>query len=42
MRSHVLTFKKLPSFNEMAARVRAIMNVRCDLRLHKRYDIGGG
>jgi hypothetical protein len=27
MRSHVLTFEKLPSFNELVARVRAVMNV---------------
>jgi hypothetical protein len=41
MRPHVLTFKKPPSFNELVARVRAVMNVRCDLRLHRRYDMGG-
>jgi hypothetical protein len=40
MRPHVLTFKKPPSFNELVARVRAVMNVRCDLRLHRRYDMG--
>jgi hypothetical protein len=38
---HVLTFKKLPSFNELIARVRAVMNTGCDLRLHDRYDMGG-
>jgi hypothetical protein len=37
----VFTFKKLSSFNELVARVRAIMNVGCDVRLHRRYDIGG-
>jgi hypothetical protein len=39
MRPHVLTFKKLPSFNEMIARVRAVMNIGCDLWLHERYDM---
>jgi hypothetical protein len=34
MRPHVLTFEKSPSFNEMVTRVRAVMNVECDLRLH--------
>jgi hypothetical protein len=37
----VLTFENLPLFNELVARVRAIMNTRCDLRLHGRYDMGG-
>jgi DNA-binding response OmpR family regulator len=41
MRSHVLTFRKPYSFNELVARVRAVMNVRCELRLHGRYDMGG-
>jgi hypothetical protein len=41
IRPHVLTFQKLPSFNELVARVRAVMNVGCDLRLHRRYDMGG-
>jgi hypothetical protein len=41
MRPHMLTFENLPSFNELVARVRAVMNVGCDLRLHRRYDIGG-
>jgi hypothetical protein len=41
MRSHVLIFEKPLSFNELVARVRAVMNVGCDLRLHGRYDIGG-
>jgi hypothetical protein len=33
--------KKLPSFNELVARVNAIMKVGCDLRLHRRYNMGG-
>jgi hypothetical protein len=41
MRPHVLTFGKLPSFNELVARVRAVINVRCELRLHRRYDTRG-
>jgi hypothetical protein len=41
MRLHVLTFENLPSFNELVARVRAVMNTGCDLRLHGRYDMGG-
>jgi hypothetical protein len=41
MKPHVLTFKKLSSFNELVARVRAIMNIGCDVRLHGMYDMGG-
>jgi hypothetical protein len=41
MRSHVLTFKNLPSFNELVARVRTVMNTGCDPCLHGRYDMGG-
>jgi hypothetical protein len=41
MRPHMLTFKKSPSFNELLARVRAIMHVGCDLILYGRYDMGG-
>jgi hypothetical protein len=41
MRSHVLTFENIPSFNELVARVRLDMNTECDLRLHGRYDMGG-
>jgi hypothetical protein len=41
MRPHVLTFRNQPSFNELVARVSTIMNVGYELRLHKRYDIGG-
>jgi hypothetical protein len=40
MRPHVLTFVKPPSLNELVARVRAVMNVGCELRLHERYDMG--
>jgi hypothetical protein len=39
MRPHMLTFEKPHSFNEMVARVRTIINVGCDLRLHGRYDM---
>jgi hypothetical protein len=41
MRPHVLTFENPSSFNELVARVRAVMNTRCDLCLHGRYDIRG-
>jgi hypothetical protein len=41
MRPHMRTFENLPSFNELVARVRAVMNTRCDLRFHGRYDMGG-
>jgi hypothetical protein len=41
MRSHVLTFENLPSFNELVTRVRAVMNTGYDLHLHGRYDMGG-
>jgi hypothetical protein len=41
MRSHVLTFENLPSFNELVARVRAVMNIRCDLCLHDMYNKEG-
>jgi hypothetical protein len=40
MRPHVSIFAKLPSFNELVARVRAVVNIGCELRLHGRYDIG--
>jgi hypothetical protein len=39
MRPHMLTFEKLTSLNELVARVRAVMNVGCDLRLYGRYDM---
>jgi hypothetical protein len=41
MRPYVLAFENRASFNELVARVRAVMNTRCDLRLHDRYDMGG-
>jgi hypothetical protein len=34
MRRQVLTFQNRPSFNDLVARVRAVMNVGCDLCLH--------
>jgi hypothetical protein len=37
----MLTFKKPPSFNDLVVRVRTIMNIGCDVWLHKRYDMGG-
>jgi hypothetical protein len=40
MRRQVLTFLSRPSFNDLVARVRAIMNVGCDVRLYGRYDMG--
>jgi hypothetical protein len=41
MRPYVFTFENLPSFNELVPTVRAVMNTRCDLCLHDRYDMGG-
>jgi hypothetical protein len=41
MRLHVLTFENLPSFNDLVAKVRIVMNVGCDVRLHGRYDMRG-
>jgi hypothetical protein len=41
MKPHVLTFENSHQFNELVARVRAIMNVGYDLRLNERYDMGG-
>jgi hypothetical protein len=41
MRCQMLTFQNRPSFNNLVARVRAVMNVRCDVRLHGRYGMGG-
>jgi hypothetical protein len=41
MRRQVLTFLNRPSFNDLIARVRAVMNVGCDVHLHGRYDMGG-
>jgi hypothetical protein len=34
-------FEKPLSFNELVDRVREVMNVGCDLRLHGRYDMRG-
>jgi hypothetical protein len=41
MRHQVLTFQNQPSFNDLVARVRAVLNVGCNVRLHGRYDMGG-
>jgi hypothetical protein len=41
MRPHMLTIKKPPSFNDLVVRVRTVMNIGCDVWLHKRYDMGG-
>jgi hypothetical protein len=41
MRRQVLTFQNWPSFNDLVARVRAVINVACDVHLHGRYDMGG-
>jgi hypothetical protein len=41
MRRQVLTFQNRSSFNDLVAKVKTIMNVGCDVRLHKRYDTGG-
>jgi hypothetical protein len=40
MRRQVLTFQNRPSFNDVVTRVWAVMNVRCDLRFHGRYNMG--
>jgi hypothetical protein len=36
----MLTFENSSSFNELVARVRAVINTGCDLCLHGRYDMG--
>jgi hypothetical protein len=36
----MLTFVKPSSVNELVARLRADMNVGCELRLHRRYYLG--
>jgi hypothetical protein len=41
MRRQVLTFQNRPSFNDLVTRVRAVMNIGCDVHLHGRYDMGG-
>jgi hypothetical protein len=40
MRRQVLTFLNRPSFNDLVARVMAVMNIGCDVRLHGRCDMG--
>jgi hypothetical protein len=39
MRPHVLTFKKSLSFNDLVARVKAVMNAGCDMQLYGRYNM---
>jgi hypothetical protein len=41
MRRQVLTFQNQPSFNNLVARVRAVMNIGCDVHFHERYDMDG-
>jgi hypothetical protein len=41
IRRQVLTFQNRSSFNNLVARVRAVMNVVYDLRLYERYDMDG-
>jgi hypothetical protein len=41
MRRQVLTFLSQPSFTDLVTRVRAVMNVGCDVRLYGGYDMGG-
>jgi hypothetical protein len=41
LRPHILTFEKPSSFNELVARVRTVMNIGYELRLYRRYDMGG-
>jgi hypothetical protein len=41
MRPHVLTFENPPSFNDLVTRIRTVMNIGCDVRLHGRYNMGG-
>jgi hypothetical protein len=40
MGPYMLIFGKPPSFNELVARVGASINIGCELRLHRRYDMG--
>jgi hypothetical protein len=37
----VLIFQNRPPFNDLVARVRTVMNVRCDVRLYGRYNMDG-
>jgi hypothetical protein len=39
MRRQVLTFQNRQSFNDLVAKVKVVMNVGCDMRLHGRYAI---
>jgi hypothetical protein len=41
MRRQVLTFQNRPSFNDLVAKVKTVMNVGCDVRLNGRYNMGG-
>jgi hypothetical protein len=41
LRRQVLTFHNRQSFNDLVARVKVVMNVGCDVHLHRRYDMGG-
>jgi hypothetical protein len=41
IRRQVLMFQNRSSFNNLVARVRAVMNVVYDLRLYERYDMDG-
>jgi hypothetical protein len=41
MRRQVFTFQNRSSFNDLVTRVRAVMNVGYDVRLHGRYDMDG-
>jgi hypothetical protein len=41
IRPHVLMFEKSPSFNDLVATVRTVMNAGCEVRLHGRYDMRG-
>jgi hypothetical protein len=37
----VSSFEKPPSFNELFAKVRRVMDVGSELRLYGRYNMGG-
>jgi hypothetical protein len=37
----VLMFENPSLFNDLVARVRTVMNIRCDVRLHGRYNMRG-
>jgi hypothetical protein len=38
MRRQVLTFQNRPSFNDLVAKVKVVMNVRCDMRFMRFYQ----